>query len=89
MATTFIQINTGMRLGSLDRQAIDQLRSAREALAKLKAIMDTQIDVSDYSLVESQHGLQTGKGQTFYNLIAGANTDLATSNITQLLNWCG
>lgn len=90
MATTFIAINAGQRLGASARQAVDQLRQAKEALAKLKTIMDTQVDVADYSLVESQFGLQAGKGQTFYNLIAGANTDIgASSNVTQLLNWCG
>lgn len=90
MATTYISINVGQRLGALDRNTIDQLRVVKESLAKLKAIMDTQVDVNDYSMVESQHGLQAGKGQTFYNLIAGSNTDLAAStSITQLLNWCG
>jgi hypothetical protein len=94
MATTFISIDTTKRLGGQARGAVDQLQAAKQALAKLKAIMDTQIDLApspaDYSLVESQFGLQAGKGQTFYNLVAGVNSDVgASSNVTQLLNWCG
>jgi hypothetical protein len=90
MATTYIPISTGQRLGSQLRNAIDQLQSAKQALAKLKAIMDTQVDASDYSLVESQFGLQTGQGQTCYNIVAGTNGDIAAStNVSELLSWCG
>jgi flagellar capping protein FliD len=90
MATTFITINTGQRLGQQLRSAVDQLQTAKQALAKLKAIMDTQVSVSDYSMVESQFGIQAGQGQTCYNLVAGINTDLGASvNVTELLAWCG
>ena len=90
MATTFIPINTGQRLGAQLRSAIDQLQAARQTLAKLKAIMDTQVNGADYSMVEAQFGLQTGQGQTCYNLVAGAVTDAGNStNITELLSWCG
>jgi len=88
--TNFIPINTGQRLGAQLRSAIDQLQAAKQALAKLKAIMDTQVSGGDYSMVEAQFGLQTGQGQTCYNLVAGTNTDLAGSvNVTELLSWCG
>lgn len=90
MAATFIPINTGQRLGAQLRNAVDQLQAAKHALAKLKAIMDTQVNVSDYSMVEAQFGLQTGQGQTCYNLVAGTNTDLgASTNVAELLSWCG
>jgi hypothetical protein len=90
MATTFIPINTGQRLGSQLRAAVDQLQLAKQALARLKATMDTQITGSDYSMVESQCGLQTGQGQTCYNLVAGTNSDLANStNVSELISWCG
>jgi hypothetical protein len=89
MATTFVQINTTNRLGNQLRAAIDQLRTGKDQLARLKAIMDTQIDGSNYSLLESQFGLQTAEGATCYNLVAGAVGDLALSNTTQLLTRCG
>jgi hypothetical protein len=90
VATTFIPINTGQRLGQQLRNAVDQLQAAKQFLAKLKAIMDTQVNGADYSMVEAQFGLQAGQGQTCYNLVAGSNTDLAASvNITELLAWCG
>lgn len=90
MATTFININTGQRLGSQLRSAIDQLQAAKQALAKLKAIMDTQVSGTDYTMVESQFGLQTGQGATCYNLVAGCNAELgAGTNTTELLAWCG
>jgi hypothetical protein len=90
MPTTFIPINTGQRLGQQLRTAVDQLQAARQALQKLKATMDTQINGSDYSMIEAQFGLQAGQGQTLYNLVAGGNTDLAGSvNVTELLSWCG
>jgi hypothetical protein len=90
VATTFIPINTGQRLGQQLRNAVDQLQAAKQALAKLKAIMDTQVNGGDYSMVEAQFGLQAGQGQTLYNLVAGGNTDLGGSvNLTELLSWCG
>jgi hypothetical protein len=90
MATTYIPINTGQRLGLQLRNAVDQLQSAKQALAKLKAIMDTQVNGADYSMVESQFGLQTGQGQTCYNLVAGTTTELdGGTNTSELLAWCG
>ena len=90
MAATYIPINTGQRLGAQLRNAVDQLQAAKQALAKLKAIMDTQVNVSDYSMVEAQFGLQTGQGVTCYNLVAGTTTELAGgTNVAELLSWCG
>lgn len=90
MATTYVPINTGQRLGAQLRNAIDQLQSAKQALSKLLAIANTQVNGSDYSMVETQFGLTTGQGQTTYNLIAGTNTDLGNStNVSEIVSWCG
>jgi len=93
MATTFIPINTGTRLGQQLRSGLDQLRGSRDVLSKLKQIMDTQINTgvspADYSLLESQFGLQAGQGVTAYNLVAQAIVDLGATNENQLLSWCG
>jgi len=90
MAKNFIQVNTGQRLGAQFRNAVDQLRNARDQLGKLKSVMDQQIlDDGTYAVVESQFGLQAGDGQACYNLVAGVVTDLAASNETNLLNRVG
>jgi hypothetical protein len=90
MATTYIPINTGQRLGLQLRQAVDQLQIAKQTLAKLEAIMNTQVNGSDYSMVESQFGLQTGQGVTTYNLVAGTTSDLGNStNVSEILSWLG
>ncbi len=89
-AHNFIVINTGQRLGSQARNAIDQLRACKTTLAALKADMDQLVlDDATYASVESQLGLQAGDGQAFYNLVAGVVSDQADANHTNLLARCG
>jgi hypothetical protein len=89
-AKNFIQVNTGQRLGAQLRSAVDQLRQSRDALGKLKSVMDQQIlDDATYAVVESQFGLQTGDGQACYNLVAAVVADLAASNEANFLNRLG
>jgi hypothetical protein len=89
MATTFVPISTSTRLGASLRRAVDTLESAKQQLENLKAVMETQISGSDYTLVESQFGLQAGQGQTAYNLVAGVVSDLHGANTTGLTGQCG
>lgn len=89
-ANNFIQVDITKRLGATGVNAITQLAYSRDTLALLKNDMDNQINGTDYSVVEAQFGLPTGKGQTFYNLVAGAVTDInASANVTQLIYWTG
>jgi hypothetical protein len=88
MATTYIPINTSVRLGASLRRAVDLLTTARDQLADLKAAMDTQVNGTDYSMVESQFGLQTGQGQTLYNLVAGVVSDQTGFNTVALIGRC-
>ena len=62
--------------------AVAQMREARDRLDHAKAVMETAIDGSDYSRVEQIFGIEAGQGQTAYNLIAGAATDMAGFNIS-------
>lgn len=97
MATTFININTGQRLGAQLRSAIDQVRAARDLLARLRGVMDTQIDGSNYALLESQFGLQAGEGAAAYFQVAAwldaissnASQTAVADKTTQLLNQLG
>ena len=89
MATTFIAIDTTQRLGSDARREIDRLRASLEGMSQLTDILPTMIDGTDYSLLETQLGLETGEGETFYNLFVGAQAAIDVSAVTQLLNRCG
>lgn len=85
MATTYIAITSGSRLGQQVQSAAQQLQAAKEQITDLKAIMETMINASDYTMLEQQFGLQAGSGVTLYNLIAGVNTDLSTFNVGALI----
>lgn len=89
MPTNFLQVNTSTRLGADLRRAVDQLRDVRDRLERLKNVLDTQVDGVNYSLVESQFGLQAGEGQTVYNLVAGAFTAVDAAAVQQLINRVG
>ena len=62
--------------------AVAQMREARDRLNHAKAVMETAINADDYSRVEQIFGIEAGHGQTAYNLIAGAVTDMAGFNIS-------
>jgi hypothetical protein len=85
MAVQYISINSTKRLGSELRQAVNYGHAFDQSVLKLKEIMETMIDGTDYSRLETEFGLATGKGETVYNLVTGAVTDVSGTNITQLL----
>jgi hypothetical protein len=89
MATTFIPINTGQRLGGDLRRTVDLAREVLDRLEDIKRVMDTQVDGADYSQLESQFGLQTGHGDDVYNLVAGAYAQINVPNVLSLLDRCG
>lgn len=86
MANNFIGVNLGVRLGGQLVAGSQNLRWSLDVLSALKTAMDNMINVSDYTTVEAQFGVPTGKGQILYNLVAGSITDMnASANVTQLL----
>jgi hypothetical protein len=88
VANNFIAVDQRTRLGGNAMAGAQNLRWAQDVLQALKIAMDNMIAASDYTVVETQFGLPAGKGQTFYNLIAGTITDLTVStNVPQLLAW--
>ena len=83
MATTYISTNTSKRLGADLRQAVHALKEVRSDFRELKAVMETMIDGTNYTLLETEFGLATGTGQTTYNLVSGSLTDMEDANINQ------
>lgn len=83
MATTYIKTDTSKRLGANLRQAVHALTNVRSDFREIKAVMETMIDTSDYTLLETEFGLATGDGQTAYNLVSGSLTDMEDANINQ------
>lgn len=85
MAIEYLTVDTSQRLGSELRQAVNYGNAFDTQVARLKEIMETMIDGTDYSAVEANFGLQAGSGETVYNLVTGAATDTGGTNIHQLL----
>jgi len=89
MANNFITVDTTTRLGSQLRSCVVSMQGTLDLMDRLKLIMDNQTDNTIWTTVEAQFGIPAGKGQTTYNLVAGA---LAAINVTatqQFLDWLG
>ena len=80
---TYIATNTSKRLGADLRQAMHALKEVRSDMREIKAVMETMISGADYSMLETEFGVATGTGQSVYNLVAGALTDMEAANINQ------
>jgi len=89
MAVNHVPIDTSKRLGARLRRTADVARELLNLLAEAKAVMEAQIDGADYSDVEAQYGLPGTKGQTAYNLVAGANAAVDVSAVRQQVDWLG
>jgi uncharacterized protein YecE (DUF72 family) len=85
MAVTYIKVDVSKRLGADLRQTVVHGAEFDERLHRLKEVMDTMIDGTDYSRIETEFGLVAGQGQTVYNLVAGAAAGTAATDIHQLL----
>lgn len=89
MASNHIPIDLSKRLGQRLRRCVDAARELLNLLAETKAVMEAQIDGADYAAVEAQFGLPANKGQTAYNLVAGARTAVNVSQVNQMVDWLG
>ena len=91
MAQNYISIsqNVGRFAQSL-LSVTNSLASQRDLLILLKRDMDQMVNGTDYTMLESNFGLPTGKGQTVYNLVAGAVAELASaSNFNLMFDYLG
>jgi hypothetical protein len=89
MASNYIPIDQSKRLGSRLRRTVDLARELLDMLTETKAVMEAQIDATDYTAVEAQYGVPAGKGQTAYNLVAGAKSVIDVSAVRQMVDWLG
>lgn len=80
MAAQHIEPTTQTRLAStLQAMVADANRLAPEIIL-IKYLMDNMVAGSDYSQLETRFGLPTGQGQTVYNLVAGAWSQLGLND---------
>lgn len=89
MAANYIPVDLSKRLGIRLRRCVDLTRELLDLLAETKAVMEAQIDGADYAAVEAQYGLPAGKGQTAYNLVAGAKSACDVPAVRQMTDWLG
>lgn len=85
-----ITINRGTQPGNELLSVIVQLRDAQSKLSQIKQQMDNMTDGADYTRIEALFGVPAGKGQSTYNLVAGADAGLAgLTDFNQLIDWFG
>jgi hypothetical protein len=92
MAVEYIKIDTtatGGQKASELQNIVNTVEAAQERLPTIKSQMDKMIDGTDYTAIETYYKLPTGTGQTVYNLVAGAVTDIASNNLLQLVQRLG
>lgn len=90
MANNYIAVNQNASvLSSSLMSGINTLALAVGRLQQLKTDMDNMTDGQDWTTVETNFGIPTGKGASVYNLLTGCVSDLTGSNTSNLLNWLG
>jgi hypothetical protein len=92
MAIEYIKIDTtttGGRKASELLNIVNTVEVAQERLPTILGQMNKMIDNGNYTAIETHYNLPTGTGQTVYNLVAGAVTDIASTNLKQLVNRLG
>lgn len=89
MAVTHIPINVSSPKGHQLRLGLDYLEQAIVILRDVTASMPGMVDGGNYSHLETQYGLPTGKGETakaeLETLMAKIDTDNAVSNVKATL----
>jgi hypothetical protein len=81
MAADYITVNRSKQLGSSLVQAADILRQLRELVDKLNDAVGHNFTGGDYSLMETNFGLNTGTGANAATLIGLVN-DILNTNAT-------
>lgn len=90
MANTHIPVGPNAdRLGNRLRQEVDRAWALSEGIQQLKLIMDEAAAPPDWTGVEALLGLDPGQGETVYNLLAGTNTALQSSDVQQFIRRLG
>lgn len=76
--------------GSRMLATIESLRDYIDRLRQHKEQLEQMTDGVTFGTIEAQCGLTTGDGETFYNLVIGANSEVAADvSLNQLIDWIG
>lgn len=97
MAFNQISIDTSKQWGNQARRYRNLLLEVRNLGREILGKSTSTVDGSDYSQLENQFGIATGKGESFYNelnsLVAKFETDSEVTNvkaaIEQFCNYVG
>ena len=88
MAINNITVNRSFILGSQLASLVESQNNIIATMRKIKSQMDNMTNASDWTVIEAQFGIPAGKGQTVYNLIAGALSELdADTSLSNLTSW--
>lgn len=90
MATTYIPIDRAKALGAAFYDGLRNLQNGIQQLIELQAIAETQIDGSDFSVMETQFGFQAGQGDDakaeLDSLLAKLTTDSSVDHVLAARN---
>lgn len=81
MAADYIAVNRTKQLGNSLVRAADMLRELRELIDKLKDAADHSNDGTTFTLLETNFGLEAGKGANA-NTLLGLVRDILNTNAT-------
>lgn len=90
MADNHITIDRNKATGNNMLATIEGLRDHIDRLRQHKEQLEQMTDAVSFGTIETQCGLPAGKGETFYNLVIGANGEVvADVSLNQLIDWVG
>lgn len=88
MPNNYIQLTQQTPLSAGLQQSINVFSTLLSRLQQFKLDMDNMTDGVTFSTLEQAYGIPSGKGQTVYNLLAGAVADLnASTSLSNLQAW--
>ena len=90
MASTHIDIVAGASpQGNEVLQAVRQLQSTADLVAKLKAVFDQIAFGDDWDAVAAKLGTSSADAETVYNLLGSVNSALSVPDVVQFLSRLG
>lgn len=89
MAANHIIIGTTKPRATQLQRLVNMTREVMEMYDKEKAIMDTCVDVADYSVIESLYDLPAGKGEPVYTMLVNARAKLKDPATAKFVDWLG
>ena len=82
--TARVLFSAATPMGQLAAEAVDGILEGKAKLGRLSEALAAMIYPSDAAAIEAELGLAAGKGQQFFDLIAGARTALDAAQIVSL-----